>query len=169
MESLSNLPPNASVLVDANVFIYHFCAADGNIANRCSDFLLRVEKGHFQAFATIPILAETLHRAMIFEATAMTGLDPKGALNKLKKNPEHVKRLTQYANIPERIVDIGVLILPASYQTVLESHYWRENYGLLVNDSLIMSTMRKHGIDNIATNDSDFDQISEIVVWKPSF
>jgi len=28
--------------------------------------------------------------------------------------------------------------------------------------------MRRHGIDNIATNDSEFDQIAEIVVWKPS-
>lgn len=35
------------------------------------------------------------------------------------------------------------------------------------NDSINLSIMKSNGIKNIATNDSDFDDVKEIKVWKP--
>ncbi|RMD99918.1 MAG: PIN domain-containing protein [Calditrichaeota bacterium] len=45
---------------------------------------------------------------------------------------------------------------------------WRETFGLFVNDSIIVATMMQHNIQNLATNDSDFDQLPNITIWKPS-
>jgi hypothetical protein len=44
----------------------------------------------------------------------------------------------------------------------------REAYYLLTNDSLNHYIMKVNGIRDIATNDSDFEQVDWITVWKPS-
>ena len=40
-------------------------------------------------------------------------------------------------------------------------------YGLLITDSIHLSTMDKNRIGNIATNDGDFDRVDFIQAWKP--
>lgn len=167
MESLGNLPNDSSIFIDANIFLYHFCTSEEGIADQCSDFLLKVENGQLKAFTSTFVIAETLHRAMIYEATAQTGLSPKGAMNILRKKPDLIKTLRQYSTIPEKIMEIGIQILIVSAQALLESQSWRDQYGLMVNDSIIIALMVKHGINNLATNDADFDHIRTLNIWKP--
>jgi predicted nucleic acid-binding protein len=40
-------------------------------------------------------------------------------------------------------------------------------YGLMVNDALIVATMLKFNIQHLVTNDDDFDRVHGIHVWKP--
>ena len=40
-------------------------------------------------------------------------------------------------------------------------------YSLLSSDAYIASFAKRYGITNIATNDSDFEQVNGIKVWKP--
>ncbi|HEC86384.1 MAG TPA: PIN domain-containing protein [Thermoplasmatales archaeon] len=40
-------------------------------------------------------------------------------------------------------------------------------YNLMATDAMHVSVMKKHGITNIATNDSDFERVDWIKVWKP--
>jgi len=167
MESLKNIPDNISVFVDANIFIYHFCGPQNELSNHCSDFLLKVENEQIQAITSTLVLAEVLHRAMIFEAIGKTGLSPQGAMNKLKKSPKLVKSLNRYLEIPNIITDIGIQVVTISLPTILNSTEWRRNYGILVNDSIILATMMHYKTQHLVTNDSDFDNISEITVWKP--
>ena len=42
-----------------------------------------------------------------------------------------------------------------------------KDYALLTNDAFHVATMKGHGITNIATNDSDFERVEWIKVWKP--
>lgn len=43
----------------------------------------------------------------------------------------------------------------------------RQAASLLTNDSLIVACMRVHGISLLATNDSDFERVAGITVFKP--
>ena len=52
---------------------------------------------------------------------------------------------------------------------IFESRALREAYYLLTNDSLNLYIMKVNGIRDIATNDSDFEQVDWITVWKPSW
>ncbi|MBN2088137.1 hypothetical protein JW964_00910 [candidate division KSB1 bacterium] len=85
MESLTKIPDNISVLIDANIFIYHFCGAEVAVAKNCSDFLNKIENEQIHGFTTTFIIAEVLHRSMIYEAVGKFNLNPKGAINKLQK------------------------------------------------------------------------------------
>ena len=168
MESLANIPADVTVFIDANVFVYHFCASTNSVSDKCTDFLQKVESGMIQAVTSTSVVLETLHRAMIYEVTEKTGLEPIGAMRKLQKNPEIIQTLTQYSEIPQSISDIGTQVISVSYQTILDSRSWREKYGLLVNDSIITALMDKNGLKDLATNDKDFERISVFRIWKPS-
>lgn len=167
MESLTKIPDNISVFIDANIFIYHFCDAEIAVAKNCSDFLNKIENEQIHGFTSTFIIAEVLHRAMIHEAIGKFDLDPKGAMNKLQKNPALIKSLNQFARIPMILTDIGIQILSVSYTTILNSQHWRRDYGLMVNDSILLETMAAFNISHLVTNDSDFDRIPDITVWKP--
>jgi predicted nucleic acid-binding protein len=85
----------------------------------------------------------------------------------LRKKSDLIKQLTQYSKIPEKIVEMDPEILSVTYQTILESQCWRDKYGLMVNDSIIMASIHSLKIENLATSDSDFDHIPNLAVWKP--
>ena len=160
MEPLANIPTDETVFIDANIFVYHFCTTSNSIADKCTEFLQKVESGVIHAVTSTSVILETLHRAMIYEVTEKTGLEPKGAMRKLQKNPEIIQNLTQYSEIPQSIIDFGTQVLSVSYQIILDSRSWREQYGLMVNDSIITALMDKNGLKNLATNDKDFERIS---------
>ncbi len=40
-------------------------------------------------------------------------------------------------------------------------------YGLLTADAIHLSTVEQYGIRNIATNDSDFERVESINIYKP--
>jgi len=133
----------------------------------CSDFLNKIKKEQIHGFTTICIIAEVLHRAMIHEVVGKFNLGPKGAINKLQKNPALIKSLNQFTRIPMILTDIGIQILSVSYTTILNSQRWRPDYGIMVNDSILLETMADFNISHPVTNDSDFDRIPDITVWKP--
>lgn len=56
-------------------------------------------------------------------------------------------------SIDEEALDMGVLL--------------SRKYGLLISDAVHAAIMKINTIDNIATNDSDFERIDAITVWKP--
>jgi len=40
-------------------------------------------------------------------------------------------------------------------------------YSLLPNDAIHAATCNIHGIEYMATNDSDFERVSFLCIWKP--
>jgi len=50
---------------------------------------------------------------------------------------------------------------------VIESRNLRHDHNLMTNDSINLFLMKLAAIEDIATNDSDFDRIPWIRVWKP--
>ncbi len=169
MESLTTIPRDSPVFVDSNIFVYHFCyAPDQGLSTRTTEFFLRSIRDGLRLFTSTSVLAEVLHRALLYEATAKFDVDPKTTLNKIQKNPALTKDLTEYHTIPQSIVEFGVNVLSITMETIVASERWRRAYGLFVNDSLIAALMQQHAFKYLATNDSDFDLITEFVVCKPS-
>lgn len=51
------------------------------------------------------------------------------------------------------IQNSNITVLESELPTLESSLYWRQRYGLLVNDSVSAALMDEHDISNIATND----------------
>jgi len=155
------------VFVDANIFVYHF-SGPTEYTDSCARFLQRIEEGKLTGITSTLVIAETLHRLMIIEATSKLQIEPKGAVHYLKHHPLDVKKLTEHTKVPERISLLGVKILPIEIEDIHKCNEIKNEYGLLTNDAITLAVMRRYHLTNIATNDPDFERISDLKVWKPT-
>ncbi len=162
-----DIPDHSEVFIDANIFVYHF-AGPTEYTDACTQFLQRIEEAILLGFTSTLVLAETLHRLMIIEATTKLKIEPKTTIRHLKTHPEDVKKLKDHLLIPEKIQALSIKILSLDVSDVIKSNEIKKEYGLLTNDAINFAVMRRHNLKNIASNDPDFEQIHELIVWKPS-
>jgi predicted nucleic acid-binding protein len=162
--TLDDVSAGSRVFVDSTIFIYHFTRA----SHDCRRFLERCEKGEVKASTSVVVVAEVAHRLMMIEAVAK-GLLPRGNLaRRLRTRPDVVKGLELYQQQVEQIPLMGVTVLPLDLKALLHSKDIRSQYGLLVNDSLVVATATLAGVRALATADSDFARVSELETFEPT-
>lgn len=166
MPRLADVPPGTQLMVDANILAYHFTAAAG-VGLECQKFVSRVENGELAALVTTTMLAECLHRLLLWEAAVHHSLPQAGILKRLQQHPDLVKPLSLHADAIKQIPQLGFQIVPVTIGQIFGSHSPRQLYGLLTNDSILLSVMIELGVADLATNDADFDSVSGIRIWKP--
>lgn len=54
-----------------------------------------------------------------------------------------------------------------TYREIHASKHFRDDYGLLTDDSITLAVMRRHGLTDLASNDEDFRRVSGIRLWTP--
>jgi predicted nucleic acid-binding protein len=162
-----DLPDHTEVFIDANVFVYHF-SGPTEYTDFCSRFLQRIEEGRLSGFTSTLVLAETLHRLMIIEAATKLQIVPKVAIRHLKAHPLEVKKLTDHLTVPDNIQTFGIKVLSLDVADVLTSNEIKKEHGLLTNDAINLAVMRRHHLKSIATNDPDFERVTDLLVWKPA-
>jgi predicted nucleic acid-binding protein len=165
--SLSEIPSDARVFIDANIFVYHF-SGPTELTPACSAFLRRIEEGSLAAFTSLTVLAEVLHRLMIIEATETLQTEAKQVLRFLKEHPAEVRKLTKHLVVPEKIQAIGVQFLAPTLDDLLASQHYKRTLGFLTNDAINLAVMRAHHLTHLATNDPDFSRVDALTIWKPS-
>ena len=72
-----------------------------------------------------------------------------------------------YSSKVERIHQMGIKILSFSWETVKNSQVVRARYGLMVNDSLIITIMKEAEISVLVSNDEAFKRVEEITLYQP--
>ncbi|MCI0694216.1 PIN domain-containing protein [candidate division KSB1 bacterium] len=162
--TLEQVPSERMLFIDANILIYHFTQQSLS----CSKLLRRCQDSEVSGFTSVVCVAEMLHRLMLAEAMQKGYVTPPNALRKLKENPKIVKKLDRYQEAPKRLLEMKITLLSATPEIVLRSKAIRKRYGLLTNDSLIITTMKMNRIKLLASNDGDFENISGIQLFKPS-
>lgn len=162
--SLDNVPSGTECFIDANIFIYHFTG----VSDECSRFLKRCENGSIIGVTATNIILEVLHRLMMIEAVKKGLVTPQNILKKLRKSYEIVRELIDYSSNVEKIYQMGIKILSFSWETIKNSQAVRARYGLMVNDSLIITIMKETGINVLVSNDEAFKRVDEITLYQPS-
>ena len=162
--TLDDIPDGTSVYVDANIFIYHFAAQ----SDECRRLLNRCQKMDIRGVTGAHVILEVAHRLMIMEAVAKELVSVGNVPSKLKSRPEVVSQLTDYWGSVGAIMEGNVTVLDTDVTTVKASLYWRQRYGLLVNDSVSAAMMDQADIRTIATNDRDFSRVQGLTVHIPS-
>ena len=161
---LDEIEPGRECFIDANIFIYHFTG----VSEECGDFLTRCEEGILKGVTCTNVILEVLHRLMMVEAVRKQIVDPPNILKKLQRNPDKVKQLSDYGANAEKIVAMGIAIVPISWETIIKSRTVRTHYGLMVNDSLVIAAMQGEGINALASNDEGFGRVDEIDLYRPT-
>lgn len=159
--TFNDIPTGETVFLDANVFI-HFFGCDPEFGPPARDLLRRVESGELHAFTTTHILAEVSHRLMTIEAMQALGWPYAGIAQRLRKHPEAVRSLILFVQCLREINASPILITPLIPANLSDAAAVSLESGLLTNDAIVVAVMRQHQITALASEDSDFDRISDL-------
>jgi predicted nucleic acid-binding protein len=155
-----------SVFVDANVFVYNF-GPDPTFGPPSRGVLERIEAGDIKGCTSTHVLHDVAHRLMTLEACQTFGWPYSGIGQRLRRHPLEIQKLHRFRQALDEILAIGVRVLPVSVEQVRLAGDLSRAHGLLSGDALILAVMQNHGVTNLASSDSDFDRVSEIIRYTP--
>ncbi|MCL4418416.1 MAG: PIN domain-containing protein [Actinobacteria bacterium] len=161
--NLDDLRAGSRVFIDSNIFIYHFIGSSDSSTN----FLLRCSKGELIAYTSLNVILEVMHKLMQVEAVQKNAISSGDMVKKLRSNPDAVKNLSDYYSKSGEIEKVVEHIIPLSYDDVRSSQRFRDKYGLLMLDSLIAHYSFSFCDGNLASNDNDFERVSELNLFYP--
>ena len=88
-------------------------------------------------------------------------------MNILKREPEKISELSQVWKNYADLKDYPIIICSFD-ETALDMAVDLSNrHGLLISDASHLAVMKAQGVTNIATNDSDFERVNGIDIYKP--
>jgi predicted nucleic acid-binding protein len=148
------------ILIDANVLVYALAGRSPD----CAAFLDRCANGDVRAFVTLDVLSDACHKLMIIEAHAR-GMIQRANASSLQGKGAVVRQLSDYWSQIRSLT--GISVLPLDEYRFQRAHSLRRQYGLMTSDSLLLAATEVFGIDSLATNDSDFDSIPWLNVYRP--
>lgn len=163
---LKNIPAGSQVFIDANIFFYQI-VKHPNFWHSCEAFLERVKKGELQGFTSAVVLNELLYKLILAEVAQREGIPDHQAYGFIKRNPKVLEQLKAYASLDklEAVPNLHVLEVEATDFT--KSRDFMKKYHLLPSDALHLAVMEHQGIDQLASNDTAFRQLTGIKVYGP--
>jgi len=100
------------------------------------------------------------------ELFRLRGIKPQRVVREIKREPSRLLGLVNFDAVTKLFDNLRVEVLPVGFKCEELARFIRD-YSLLPNDAIHLATMKKYGIRNIATNDSDFERVGGIKVWRP--
>jgi predicted nucleic acid-binding protein len=157
------IPSGTRVFIDAPVFIYHFTG----VSTECRAVLERAQTADIDALTSSIVVAEVAHRLMAIEAVAEGLVTPGNVVKKLRERPDLVRRLRKYHEQVESIPLMSVTVVPVDSGTLLRSAGVRSRFGLLVNDSLVVTSALDHHATSLVSTDRDFQTVDGLALYAP--
>jgi predicted nucleic acid-binding protein len=160
----NKIPRASFVFIDSNIFTY-FLLRDADFFEKCSRFLKDIESGYFIGFINNIVVSETMFNFVKAEVCKNNGLKSNEFIRFAKENPESIG-VVDISDVIDvfAIANLNLVNVPPKLIPMLKDAHKKS---LLSNDAFHLLTMQYLSIKDIVTNDSDFDDITGIKVWKP--
>jgi len=164
LNNLSKIPRGSLVFIDSNIFTY-FLLRDSVYFNNTVQFLKKVESGDIIGFINSIVISEVLFNYVKAQICREYDIKPKAFIKFVKRKPESIGDVDIF-EVEEifTITNLNIIDAPMNDFSMLRKAHKKS---LLSNDAFHLLTMEYLNIENIATNDSDFERINDIAMWKP--
>lgn len=165
--NLKDFPGNNSIFIDANIFLHHaFAVNDVSI-----EFLKRVENITVKAFTSVLVLEEVFFKLLLQHASnfieKITVKKLKSYLQDDVKRSEIFTPLTQYQNFISILKSSGLKIIEVGGADLDIALHLAEQWGIITADAFHLAAMKKRGLTHLASDDTDFERVQEITLWRP--
>jgi len=157
---------HSKVFLDTNILLYAV-TDHPRFGQWCNALLDRIHRGDVTGYVSAVVLNEFIHKLIIGEVAQKTGLKPGQVIQYLKRKPEALEELEAYAIVDEVDTSYDLIILEVTADIFRIARRLMQAYRLMSNDALHLAVMQKSNLQNLVTNDSDFDGIEGVHVWKP--
>ena len=134
----------------------------------CRAFLQNIEDRAYLAATSTLVLNEVVHKLILAETTKTYRLRRESDAKKLiEDQPKTISSLTNVWKDYAVIRDYPLIIHSIDEATMDMAVEFSNKYGVFISDASHLAIMKANGISNIATNDSDFQRIDDINIYKP--
>lgn len=162
--NLSEIPNKSRVIIDTNILLY----AIENVSTECIELLRRCAISEIYGVIPSNVLAEFMHIRMMAEAKE-SGYSPgSNPARKLAEKPEIICSLKRYHSEIRDLLDIGMKVEPILPEDHIASLQVQQKFGLLTNDSLIVSLAERLRINKIVTADKAFHRVDGLEIHSPA-
>ncbi|MBN8547189.1 MAG: PIN domain-containing protein [Ignavibacteria bacterium] len=162
--NISEIPDKSRVIIDTNILLY----AIENVSTECVELLRRCAVSEIYGIIPTNVLAEFMHIRMMAEAKE-SGINPgSNPARKLSEKPEIIRNLKRYHSEIRDLLEIGFKVEPVLLEDHTASLQVQQKYGLLTNDSLIVSLAERLRINKIVTADKAFHRVDGLEIHSPS-
>ncbi len=164
---LSSIPSEASVFVDANIFLYEIFE-DPDFGEASYNFIKMIEIGEIKGYTSTLVLDEVLFKMILMEASNKYNVSMKKVVSLFKKEPDKLEALERsWVNIKEiqNMDNLTILgVSPAIFKDAVEI---AKASKLLPHDATHAAAAKEMNIRSIATNDGDFERVDFLRVCNP--
>ncbi len=164
--TFADIAAGLDVFLDANIFVY-YAEPHPTFGPACQQLLLRIENKEIQGFTSSAILSSVVHRVMTLEAVAVFQRSMQGIVSWLKRHPTEIQRLSHHKQVVDDLSLFGIQVLPVTSPQVSLAADLSSQFGILTDDALVVSVMRHHGLQALASHDADFDRVSGLTRYAP--
>lgn len=166
-KSLMDFSLAAPIFIDANIFLLHAFNAN----EKAIEFLKKVESQEIKALACSLVLDEVFFKILLQESSNYIKRMRIAEVKKLLKDKERREKVMnpvlEYRTYLNSLFALGLKIEEVTSKDVLTAVTKSMKYGLLITDAVYLAVMKRKGIEHLASNDEDFEGVSEIILWKP--
>jgi predicted nucleic acid-binding protein len=104
---------------------------------------------------------------MTLEAAAVFQRAMQGIASWLKRHTAEIQRLSRHKQIVDDLSLIGIQVLQVTGSHVSLAADLSQQLGLLTDDALLVTLMRHHGLQALASHDADFDRVPGLTRYAP--
>ncbi len=162
MNELSNIPESSKVFIDSNIFTY-FLLKREEYYNSTKNFLKRIDEREIIGLINSVVISETYFNYIRIKISEKYRINLKDVVKKIKEDPKILGEISiDVVDDTFRLDNLNIL----EYTPEISIKDFIADYLLLPNDAIHAATCKSYVIDNIATNDSDFERVDFLKVWK---
>jgi predicted nucleic acid-binding protein len=165
--TFADLVTGDALFVDANTLI-HLFEPHPRWGPLCQQLIRRIDNQDLLGFTCTHVVSEVCHRLMTVEANRSLGWSITGIGNRLRTNPHEVQKLSLFRSAVEQIARSRLQILTISPTMLVAAVAICQQVGLLTNDAVIAALMLAHGLNKIASSDTDFDRVPGLTRYAPA-
>lgn len=152
-----------NIFIDTNIFLYDNLNVQKYIES-CKNFLSRIESGEVRGFTSVLVLNEIWYKLLVANVIEKYEVERKDVKGFIKKTPDVFKLKEPKRAVNE--IEKFVKILPTPSKAIALAKEYSTEYLLLTSDAIILATMKLNNITNLASNDSDFERVDWINLYK---
>jgi hypothetical protein len=163
LNELSNIPESSKVFIDSNIFTY-FLLKREEYYNSTKNFLKRIDEREIIGLINSVVISETYFNYIRIKISEKYRINLKDVVKKIKEDPKILGEISiDVVDDTFRLDNLNIL----EYTPEISIKDFIADYLLLPNDAIHAATCKYYDIKNIATNDSDFERVNFLKVWKP--
>ncbi|KYC52866.1 MAG: PIN domain protein [Candidatus Methanofastidiosum methylothiophilum] len=163
LNNISDILKDSRIFIDSNIFTY-FLLKREEYYNNVKEFFKRIDEKEIIGFINPIVISETYFNYLRVKISEKYNAPIRDVPKLIKDKPEIL------SEIPIEVVD-GILALEnikiLEYRSEADIKYFISKYSLLPNDAINAATCKLYNIDNMATNDNDFNRVDFLNLFRP--